>query len=101
MLAAIERTVSEHHGETTGATDMLRLQSARMATEAAISQAQVALIEAQYALALRIGTVAETGLAVGFDRAAYRQLLVEAAVAAPRHRPILGRATPDRDHSRG
>ena len=59
MLAAIERTVLEHHGEATGATDMLRLQAARLATEAAISQAQVALIEAQYALALRLGTLAE------------------------------------------
>ncbi len=60
MLAAIEQTVVGHRSDTTGAADMLRLQSARMATEAAISQAQVALIEAQYALALRIGTVAET-----------------------------------------
>ena len=60
MLAAIEQTVVGHRSDTTGEADMLRLQSARMATEAAISQAKVALIEAQYALALRIGTVAET-----------------------------------------
>jgi hypothetical protein len=58
-LGAIEQTVIEHRSDPTGPADMLRLQSAKLATEAAIFQAQAALIEAQYALALRIGTVAE------------------------------------------
>jgi hypothetical protein len=59
MLAAIEQVVIERRNDTTGPADMLRLQAARLAADAAISQARVALIEAQYALALRLGTVAE------------------------------------------
>jgi hypothetical protein len=59
MLSSVEPTALEHHNDATGAADMLRLQSARRAAEAAISQAHVALVEAQYALALRIGMLAE------------------------------------------
>jgi hypothetical protein len=59
MLAAIEPVVMERRTDATGPADMLRLQTAKLAAKAAIFQAQVALIEAQYALALRIGIVAE------------------------------------------
>ena len=66
-----------------GAADMLRLQSARLAAEAAISQAQAALIEAQYALALRIGTVADAAWPLASTRPPCGQLLVEAASRSP------------------
>ena len=38
---------------------MLRLHAAQTAAKAAVGEAQVALVEAQYALALRIGALAD------------------------------------------
>ncbi len=47
----------EHRNTPTGAADMLRLQAMQTAARAAVDQAVAALVEAQYALALRIGAV--------------------------------------------
>ena len=47
--------VLERRGEPSGAAAMLRLHAARLAAQASASEAHVALIEAQYALALRLG----------------------------------------------
>ncbi len=58
-LKALDAVVLERRNRPTGATDMLRLQAAQTAAKAAIGEAQVALVEAQYALALRIGAVAD------------------------------------------
>ena len=62
---------------------MLRLQSARMATEAAISQAQVAIDRGPICPGPADRHRRRNGLAVGFHRAAHRQLLVEARLQPP------------------
>jgi hypothetical protein len=59
-LNKLSTLVLEHRNQPTGPTEMLRVQAALMAAKAAMRDAQVAEIEAQYALALRIGAVADT-----------------------------------------
>jgi hypothetical protein len=55
MLDAFVPLVLDRRLQPSGATEMLRLRAAQTAAQAATRQAHVALIEAQYALALRIG----------------------------------------------
>jgi len=59
LLAAIEPVVLERRNQPSGAADMLRLQTAQLAAKATMDDSRVALIEAQYALALRIGALAD------------------------------------------
>lgn len=60
LLEAIVPVVLERRQEPSGATDMLELHSAQLAARAATREAHVALVEAQYALATRIGATNET-----------------------------------------
>jgi hypothetical protein len=59
LLESLGATVLERRNDPSGATDMLRLRCAQLAAQAAVREAHVALVEAQYALALRIGAVAD------------------------------------------
>ena len=59
LLDAVGPVALEHRRELSGAADMLRLQTAQLAAKAMLREAQVALVEAQYALALRIGALAD------------------------------------------
>jgi hypothetical protein len=59
FFSAIFPVALEHRGEPSGAADMLQLQVAQLAAKAAADDALAALVEAQYALALRIGAVAD------------------------------------------
>jgi hypothetical protein len=59
LLDAIGPVALERRNEPSGAADMLRLHTAQLAAKAAMRDAQVALVEAQYALALRIGALAD------------------------------------------
>ena len=59
LFESLEPVVLEHRNQPSGASDMLRLQTAKRATQAMMDEAHVALVEAQYALALRIGAVAD------------------------------------------
>jgi hypothetical protein len=49
----------DHRGKPSGASEMLRLHAAQLATQAAVHEAQAGLVEAQYAFALRIGAVSD------------------------------------------
>ena len=60
MLDSLVPLVLDRRLQPAGATEMLRLRSAQTAAQAATRQAHVALIEAQYALALRIGMTTDT-----------------------------------------
>ena len=60
LLDGLVPVVLERRHEPLGATEMLRLRSAQLAAKAAVSEAHAALVEAQYALALRIGATNET-----------------------------------------
>jgi hypothetical protein len=60
MLDALVPAVLDRRLQPAGATEMLRLRWAQTAAQAAGRQAQVALVEAQYALAVRLGTTAES-----------------------------------------
>jgi hypothetical protein len=51
--------VLERRNQPAGAADMLRLQAAQLAAKAAMRDGHVALIEAQYILALRIGALTD------------------------------------------
>jgi hypothetical protein len=55
MLDALVPLVLDRRLQPSGATDMLRLRSAQTAAQAATRQAYAALVEAQYALAARLG----------------------------------------------
>jgi hypothetical protein len=59
LLDAIAPTALERHNQPSGAADMLRLHAAQLAIQAAMRESHVALVEAQYVLALRIGALAE------------------------------------------
>ena len=56
---ALVPVVLERRNEPTGAADMLRLNAAQLAARAELGLARVALVEAQFALALRIGATNE------------------------------------------
>ncbi|MCD4726773.1 MAG: hypothetical protein K8R46_03870, partial [Pirellulales bacterium] len=56
---ALMPAVLHHRNEPTGAADMLRLNAAQLAARAELGRARVALVEAQFALALRIGAADE------------------------------------------
>ncbi len=60
LLDGLVPAVLERRSQPTGAADMLRLHSAQLNGRAALREAQIALIKSQYALALRIGALAET-----------------------------------------
>ena len=59
LLATIEPVVLERRNQPSGAADMLRLQTAQLAAKATMDDSRVAKIEAQYALAPRIGALAD------------------------------------------
>jgi hypothetical protein len=59
MLDSLNPVVLERRSQPSGASDMLRLHAAQAATQAMAREAHVALLRAQYALALRIGAVAD------------------------------------------
>ena len=51
--------VLERRAEPAGAAEMLRLHAAQLATQASVREAHATLVEAQYALALRLGATDE------------------------------------------
>jgi hypothetical protein len=59
FLESLVPVALDRRHEPSGATDMLRLVSQKMAAKAASNEAMLALVEAQYALALKIGAVAD------------------------------------------
>jgi hypothetical protein len=59
LLESLSPVVLERYKSPSGPADGLRLHAAQRATQAMMREAHVALVEAQYALALRIGAVAE------------------------------------------
>jgi hypothetical protein len=59
LLEGFEALALEHRKSPSGAVEMLRLRRAKLAAEASLGEAHVALIEAQYALALRIGATGD------------------------------------------
>ncbi len=59
LLEALVPIVLEHRKDPSGAADMLRLRAAHLASQASLREAHAALIESQYALALRIGATNE------------------------------------------
>jgi hypothetical protein len=59
LLDALGQIVLDRRNESSGAADMLRVRAAQLATQAMMRDAHVALVEAQFALALRIGAVAD------------------------------------------
>jgi hypothetical protein len=58
-LDAIGPVALQRRNEPSGAADMLRLQTAQLAAKAMLSDSRVALVQAQYRLALRIGALAD------------------------------------------
>jgi hypothetical protein len=59
LLETFEPLALEHRKAPGGAVDMLRLRRAELAADAALREAHVALIEAQYSLAMRIGATGD------------------------------------------
>ena len=59
LLEALIPMVLERRKDPLGATDMLRARAAQLAAQASLREAHAALIESQYALALRIGATGE------------------------------------------
>jgi hypothetical protein len=59
LLAAIEPIALDRRNRPGGAADVLRLQAAELAAKATMDDSQAALVEAQHALALRIGASAD------------------------------------------
>jgi len=59
LLEVLLPVVLERRKDPSGATDMLRLRAAQLAAQAARRETHAALIESQYALALRIGATGE------------------------------------------
>ena len=59
MLEAIKPLVLEHRNDPTGPADGVRWNAAALSAKAATRKAQAVLVEAQYALALRIGALDE------------------------------------------
>jgi hypothetical protein len=59
LLEALVPVVLERRNEPSGAIDMLRLRSAQLAAQASVREAHAALVEAQFALALRIGATGD------------------------------------------
>jgi len=59
-IEALTPVVLERRSQPAGAAEMLRLRSAQLSAEAAVREAHAALIEAQFDLALRIGSVADS-----------------------------------------
>jgi hypothetical protein len=55
LLEVLGPVALERRNEPSGAVEMLRLRRAQLAAQASLREAHVALIEAQYALALRLG----------------------------------------------
>ena len=56
---ALTPAVLERRREPSGPSDMLRLRSAQLAAQATLREKHAALIEAQYALAMRLGMLAD------------------------------------------
>jgi hypothetical protein len=59
LLESLSPVVGERYKTPSGPAEMLRLHAAQRATQAMLREAHVALVEAQYGLALRIGAVAD------------------------------------------
>jgi len=59
LLEGLMPVVLERRHEPSGAAAMLRLKGAQLATQASLGDAHAALVEAQYALAMRIGATGE------------------------------------------
>jgi len=60
MLNGLVPVALDHRHQPTGATEMLRLRAAQTAAQAATRRSHVALVDAQYALALRMGATADS-----------------------------------------
>ncbi len=60
LLEGLTPTVLERRDDSAGPIDMLRLRWAQLATQASMRQTQARLVEAQYALAQRIGATGES-----------------------------------------
>lgn len=73
LLAAIEPIARERRHQPSGAADRLRLQAAELAAKATIDDSHAALVEAQYALALRSGA-GRRRVAAGIHHSAHRRL---------------------------
>ncbi len=80
LLEAFEPLALERRKAPAGAVEMLRLRRAQLAADASLREAHVALIEAQYALALRIGATGDSAwpLASTVPHAGKYLLMVEA-----------------------
>ncbi len=59
LFEALVPLALERRSEPSGPTEMLRLQAAQLAAKARVRDAHVALVEAQYALAVRVGAGAD------------------------------------------
>ena len=59
LLEGLMPVALERRNEPSGAAAMLRLKGAQLATQASLGDAHAALVEAQYALAMRIGATGE------------------------------------------
>jgi hypothetical protein len=57
LLEALVAVALERRNVPAGAVEMLRLREAQLATKAALREAHVTLVEAQYALAVRLGAI--------------------------------------------
>jgi hypothetical protein len=84
LLEALEPLALEHRKAPAGAVEMLRLRRAILAAKASLGEAHVALIEAQYALALRLGATGDAAwpLASTVPHAGKYLLMVEAQPSA-------------------
>ena len=80
LLEAFEALALEHRKAPSGAVEMLRLRRTKLAADASLREAHVALIEAQYALALRIGATGDSSwpLASTVPHAGKYLLMIEA-----------------------
>ena len=80
LLGAFDPLALERRKAPAGAVEMLRLRRAQLAAEASLREAHVALIEAQYALAVRLGATGEAAwpLASTVPHAGKYLLMVEA-----------------------
>ena len=79
LLEAVEPLALDHRKAPGGAVDMLRLRRAELAADASLREAHVALVEAQYNLALRIGATGDVAwpLATTIPHAGKYLMMVE------------------------
>ncbi len=100
MLDGLVPVVLERRNEPSGAAEMLRLHAAQTAAQAATREAHAALVEAQYALAQRIGATADAAWPLGLDGASLGPLSLEARRPAAGPGRVVAGPAPGGDDSR-